>query len=96
MGKISDKFTNWMKNKYARKNIQWERSDSIVWGFWTKVFPYIVWIPLLFWLLKKLMIDYLLAKKGFEETIIFIAIMIIIKPLIMETLTKIVTLKDQF
>jgi hypothetical protein len=95
MGKINDRWIAYMKGKYAKKEIPWEKSDTWVWSFWTLIFPTLSLIPLLFWLLKKFLIDYMLAKKGFETTIIYISIIIVLRPLIFDLVSKILTFKEE-
>lgn len=88
-----DILLDFIRKKYTDKGMEWQKSDDIVFGFWTRIFPYIAWIPILFWILKKIFIDYMLHKKGFEETIIYLAIIIMIRPMITELFTKITNLK---
>ena len=95
MGKIGDRFVNWIRRKYEKKGIEWNKSDDICWGFWGYVFPIIIFIPILFLLLKKLMIDYLLEQKGFHEMVAYAIIIVIIKPLVFELFTKLSSLKDK-
>lgn len=91
--KLSEKFIEWIKGKYIKKGIEWQKSDLIIWSFWTNVFPYIAWIPLLFWMMKKIFIDYFLHKKGFEETIIYLAIILLIRFILMQLFEKISELR---
>jgi len=95
MVKISERFINWIKSKYDKKGLKWERSDEIVWGFWANIAPIIIWIPILFWILKYTFIDFMYKKYGFEKTIIFIAIIMFIKPLIFELFTKLSQLRNK-
>ena len=88
-------FINSMKRRYERKNIKWDRSDDLVWGFWVRIAPIIIWIPILFWLMKWILIDYLLKTKGFETAVMYLAIILIIRPLIMDLFTNIVDLKKK-
>lgn len=84
-----------MKRKYEKKDLEWKKSDDIIWKFWAYVFPILILIPILFWALKKLMIDYLLAKKGFETAIMYLAIILIIRPMIMEAITRILKFREE-
>ena len=94
MVKLSDLFIQKIKSVYLKKGIVWNRSDSLIWGFWAKVFPVLALIPLLFWLLKKLLIDYMLVKYGFERTIIYITILVFIRPILMSLITAFFGLKN--
>jgi len=95
MGKIADSFLNWIKNKYIKKGLEWNRSDDITWKFWAYVFPFLILIPLLFWALKKLIIDYLLAKKGFNTMVAYAIIILILRPMIMDFFVKLMTFKEE-
>ena len=95
LAKIEERFTARLKTKYAKKGLAWETSDEIFIYFWFKVMPWIVWIPLFFWLLKWTFMDFMYNKYGFEKTIIFLAIIMIVKPTIMEVITKIMTFKEK-
>lgn len=95
MGKLAERFINFMKRKYEKKNLDWNRSDNIIWGFWSKVFPILILIPIMFFALKYLLIDYLLANKGFEKTIMYIAIILIIRPMIMDFFVRWLKFKDE-
>ena len=95
MGMLSTFMTNYMKAKYAKKNISWDFSDELVWNYGMKMLPILIFIPAMFWLLKFMFIDYMLAKKGFEITIIYLAIIMMIKPLIMDLMRTVMTIKKE-
>lgn len=95
MGKLGDMFYNYMKRLYIRKGVEFGRQEKILWKFWAYVFPYLVFIPLLFWLLKKVIIDYLLIKKGFETMVAYAIILLIMRPMIMEFFIKVMTFREE-
>jgi len=95
MGKISESFINYMKRKYEKKDIEWKRSDTIIFSFWTTVFPQLVIIPVVFFLMKFLIIDYLLKKKGFEVMVGYAIIIIVIRPLFLDLITRYLKFKDE-
>ena len=93
--KIGEHVMNWIKNIYTKRNVTWDKSDDFVWGFGIHVLPIIIWIPLMFWLLKYAFIDYMYVKYGFEKTIIFIAIIMFVRPMIMDLFTKLLKIKEE-
>lgn len=95
MGKIAERFVNYMKSKYDKKGLDWNRSDDIIWKFWAYVFPLLAFIPLLFFLMKWFIIDIILAKRGFEEMVAYGIIILIIRPMIMELFTKLLTFRKE-
>jgi len=88
IGKIAERFMNWIQSKYAKKDIAWERGDQIIWGFWSYLFPTLIAIPLLFWLMKWFVIDILLAKRGFEEMVAYGIIILVLRPMIFDLIHK--------
>jgi len=93
--KIGEHVMNWIKGLYIKRNVAWDKSDDFVWNGVIYVLPMVLWIPLMFWLLKYAFIDYMYVKYGFEKTIIFIAIIMFIRPMIMDLFTKLLKIKEE-
>jgi hypothetical protein len=93
--KLSDRFLAWIHSKYDKKGLAWERSDDILWKFWAWVAPTLIWIPILFFLMKYFIIDVILKTQGFEKMIAWGIIFMVIRPTIMDALHKILTFKEE-
>ena len=74
---------------YIDRGMKWERSDEVIWKFWFFIFPYLVLIPLFFWLFKYLFITYLLEKKGIGYMIAYAIIIVVMKPIVMDVIHKV-------
>ena len=81
-------------NQFAKRGKTFTIYDKILAKFWIYVFPRIILIPILFYGMKKLLIDWLYASKGFEITIIYLAIIIVIRPLIMDAILQMFKLRN--
>ena len=86
---FTDRILDRIMARYEKNGHKFEKIDFIIWKFWLKVFPKIAFIPLVFWVLKKVFIDYMLPHYGFEKTIVYLAIIIMIRPMLSDLLKTI-------
>ena len=69
-----------LKKKYKERNMPWTWKDTFCWGFTINVFPSMIFMGLMLFLFKKLFLDYMLVNKGFETTIVSMAILLLLRP----------------
>lgn len=81
---LSERLEVWVQSKYAKKGMEFTSFDNLLVKFWLKVFPKLVLIPIVFFVMRWFLVDYLLAKKGFETTICYVAIILVLKPMIVD------------
>jgi hypothetical protein len=67
---------------YEKHNTEWKASDEFLFWGATTLLPILIWIPLLYMALRWLFIDYMYVHYGFDKTIIYIAIILMIRPII--------------
>lgn len=91
--KLSERIEEWIKAKYVKKNVEFTPFDNILVKFWIKVFPKLVLIPVLFYVMKWFLIDYVLATKGFEIAVMYIAIILVLRPMIVDVFKNMIELR---
>ena len=82
---IRDKlYHGFMRKVYTDRGLTYSRSDEVVFKIWFYVLPYLLILPLLFWLLRYMFITYLLEKKGLGYLVGYAIIITMIKPMLIE------------
>lgn len=84
---IQQRLMERVKDYYFKNNIPYGTKDKLAFGYIIYIVPSLFFLPAMFFFFKWLFITRLLATKGFEETIIYIAIMMLIRPIIQDILS---------
>lgn len=91
--RLSDRIEEWVKHLYAKRGVEFTPFDNVLVKFWVKVFPKLILIPVLFYVLRWFLIDYILAKKGFEIAVMYIAIILVLRPMIVDVFKNMIELR---
>lgn len=87
--KVEEKIMKW----YEKKGVEYTSWDYVLTRFWTRVCPRIILIPIIFWVFKLVLINFMLTRYGFEKTILYVAIILILRPMFSEMLKSFGELK---